>query len=167
MNADSSKTDQTLTMQHTANVESESITVSSVPEVTVEIEITNPSNNEADASEEKRINTKALNGLRGIMAIYVMVFHSLFFCEWEIDILGYVPMTIFILISGFVLALNDGKRIYSATKCCTELCPDKEDKSKFDGKNFYQRRCARIIPLFWLTNLLAIPLFLLNNSFDR
>merc|ERR1719295_884943 len=162
MSADSSTSDPTLTIQHTANVESESISVSAVP---VEIEITNPPNNEADTLEEKRINSKALNGLRGIMAIYVMVFHSLYFCEWEIDILGYIPMTFFILLSGFVLALNDGKRIYSATNCCTELCPDKEDKSRFDGKNFYQRRCARTIPLFWLTNLLAIPLFLLNNTF--
>merc|ERR1719334_2904890 len=125
------------------------------------IEITN-----LNIKEEERINTKALSGLRGIMAIHVMVYHTLRNCEWEIDILGYVPMTFFILISGFVLALNDGKRIYSATKCCTELCPDKEDKSRFDGKNFYQRRCARTIPLFWLTNLLAIPLFLLNNNFD-
>jgi len=124
------------------------------------IEITNLS------TKEERINTKALSGLRGIMAIHVMVYHTLRNCEWEIDIMGYVPMTFFILMSGFVLALNDGKRIYSPTKCCTELCPDKEDKSKFDGKNFYQRRCARTIPLFWLTNLMAIPLFLLNNTFD-
>ena len=70
-------------------------------------------------------------------------------------------MTFFFLLSGFLLGLNEGSKCkqYSPTKCCTELKGDPEDKSRFDGKNFYQRRIARTVPLFYLTNLMCIPLY--------
>ena len=65
------------------------------------------------------------------------------------------------------------KRQYKLTKCCTELksyTNSSNDKSiadrersqselvHYDAKNYYQRRIARILPLFYLTNIIAIPL---------
>lgn len=120
--------------------------------------------NDQNASREKvRVDSSALTGLRGFLAIHVMVFHFLLWCDWEIDILGSVVMTFFFLLSGFSLALCDGKRIYSRTPCCGEMgCVslNSEDANvmRFDGKHFYQRRIARTLPLYYLANLVEIPL---------
>jgi len=116
------------------------------------------------ALDPKPINTTALIGLRGILAVYVMVYHSFLLSTLRINILGTIPVTFFILISGFVLALNHGKRMYYPTKCCTELTGDPADKSRFDAKHFYQRRAARTLPLFYLLNLTSIPLIFGGHS---
>ena len=105
-----------------------------------------------------KVDTTALNGLRGILAMYIVVYHSLFFSEATMNILGRVLMTFFFLISGFVTALNDGKRQYAPTKCCTELCTNSQDEAHFDAKHFWRRRFARTMPLFYLTNIMCIPL---------
>ena len=76
-------------------------------------------------------------------------------------------MTFFIVLSGIVLASSSGKRIYSPTKCCTELCPDREDESKFDRTSFYQKRFARTIPMFWLTNVVKCHTVICPLSFDN
>eukprot|EP01084_Bolivina_argentea_P316174 547981_1 len=122
------------------------------------INVTNP---------PQRINTKALNGLRGIIAFHIMVHHSFEFSKFKQNLLGSVQMPLFFLISGFILALNDGKILYSLTKCCTELQKYTEthkNENKFNGRNFYQRRIARTIPIYYLTSFAAIPLVFIGYS---
>ena len=121
--------------------------------------------NTEDKSKTERIDTKALNGLRGILSVHIMIFHALLYSKSQINILGSVQMSLFFLISGFIFGLSEGKQKYLTTKCCTELksYADHENEDEtgfkhFDGKNFYQRRMARILPLFYLTNLICIPL---------
>ena len=111
------------------------------------------------------INTTAITGFRGFMAIYIMMFHSLISSKSEFNILGSILMPFFFLISGFVLGMNEGKQQYLPTKCCAELCsktsnPPKNAHglSQFDATHFYQRRIARTLPLFYLTNIMCIPL---------
>lgn len=91
--------------------------VSSSPYVPLELVATKKSNGPDESpviSKENEFDTKALNGLRGVMALYVeleyhskgvkiwefvctcicvmptqiMVFHSLLFSEWRVDIIG-------------------------------------------------------------------------------
>eukprot|EP01083_Nonionella_stella_P250748 865930_1 len=122
------------------------------------INVTNP---------PQRINTKALNGLRGIIAFHIMVHHSFEFSKFKQNLLGSVQMPLFFLISGFILALNDGKILYSLTKCCTELQKYTEthkNENKFNGRNFYKRRIARTIPIYYLTSFAAIPLVFIGYS---
>ena len=71
-------------------------------------------NGENDSSSNKsqneiKIDSHALNGLRGLISLHVMVFHSLIYSHVGWNILGSVPMSMFILISGFLISLNDGR----------------------------------------------------------
>lgn len=113
---------------------------------------------DAEESQSTNINTTALTGMRGILSLQIVVFHALLFCKWRYNILGSTSMTFFFLISGFLLGLRDGKQKYFPTPCCGELSKS-WDKSRFDGKHFYQRRMARTLPLYYLTNLMCIPLY--------
>eukprot|EP01084_Bolivina_argentea_P151398 264246_1 len=120
--------------------------------------------NAINTQPQQRIDTQALTGLRGIAAVHIMIFHSLLYSKLQWNILGSVQMPLFFLISGYIFGLSDGKQKYYPTKCCTELtrfpasfATDHEHKH-FDGKHYYQRRIARTLPLFYLTNLMCIPL---------
>ena len=122
-----------------------------------ELQSTNDTHNDETLNNAK-INTTAINGLRGFLAIYIVVFHSLVFSKVEVNILGSTVMTFFFLISGFVLGMNDGKRQYAPTKCCSELCISPQDEAHFNAKHFWRRRIARTLPLFYLTSIMCIPL---------
>eukprot|EP01083_Nonionella_stella_P120033 359302_1 len=117
------------------------------------------------------IDTEALNGLRGVLSVHIMIFHALFFSKLQINLLGSVQMSMFFLLSGYIFGLSEGKTKYKLTKCCTELktFPDSEtsDKKHFDGGHFYQRRIARTLPLYYLTNIVCIPLIYGGYSWNR
>jgi len=114
-------------------------------------------------ANKQNVNTQALNGLRGFLSIYIMLFHTLLFSKWQFNILGSVPMTFFFLLSGFVLGLNEGKRQYLPTICCTELT--KRGDGHYDARNFYQRRIARTLPLYYVTNIMCIPLIRAGHAY--
>ena len=63
---------------------------------------------------------------------------------------------LFCAISVFVILT--GKELYEPTKCCTELKKFDDGKRHFDGKNYYQRRMARPLPMFYFSNLVMIPI---------
>lgn len=97
-----------------------------------------------------RIDTSALDGLRGLAALHVVVGHLV-----PNNFLALQPasqMPLFYLLSGFTLALSYGRR--------------KEEDISFLKKiksalKFYQNRFARTAPSFYLSNLLA---FLVGNK---
>ena len=127
----------------------------------------NESNNDKHSTSNK-IDTNALNGLRGVLALHIMLHHSFQFSKLQLSLLGGIQMPLFFLISGFILALNDGsKKIYSNTKCCSELkkfTSSDEAENKFNARNFYLRRIARTVPLYYLSNLIVEPLVFFGYS---
>ena len=99
------------------------------------------------------VNTLAFNGLRGIVSVHIMIFHCFFWCQenmYRFDLLGSVEMSFFFFMSGFILSINE------------TIKQDKfGDKGDYNGKrhwiNFYRRRFARTLPLFYLVNAIYAP----------
>ena len=60
--------------------------------------------------KKPKINTLALNGLRGFVAVYIMIFHSFHYSKSGVDLLGSVWMPIFFLISGFIFGIVESKK---------------------------------------------------------
>lgn len=71
----------------------------------------NPLNNLAEAAAVQ-VNMDALTGLRGVCAIWIMVFHCLFFSKLGWDIEGSAVMPLFLMLSGFTLAIVYGRYKY-------------------------------------------------------
>ena len=90
------------------------------------------------------LDTRPLDGLRGLAALYIVLFHYLRFCwtgaeapvSFHVDLLGQMAVNLFYLISGFVLAFA-----YVGA---------------MDVHSFYVRRISRIMPLFYFSNFYAI-----------
>ena len=118
----------------------------------------------------------ALNGLRGLAAFHIMIFHYISESEElaaaavEVNLNGSLQMPLFFLLSGFSLALAYGKTEWNVKCCC--CCGQNQEEEKelpsFKSWDFYRNRFARIGPLYYLTSLLAYPLWLLgkNEMFD-
>lgn len=53
----------------------------------------------------------------------------------------------------------------SPTKESPVDADDCTDVKIYDGKNFYQRRAARTLPLYYLTNIMVIPLIYVGHGF--
>jgi len=88
-----------------------------------------------------RIDTRALDGLRGVAAVHVMTGHY-----WGVGCPG-VEMSLFFLLSGFSLTLAYGRE------------KEKDDnlliKTVINTLKFYQNRIARIGPCHYLSNVVA------------
>ena len=92
---------------------------------------------------KSQMNLHALNGLRGFIVIYIVIYHLLYWIgdadKVFLDTLGAALMPFFFVISGYVLAINE--TLNPTTK-----------------RNFYQRRFARTIPLYYLVNIVTVGL---------
>ena len=88
-------------------------------------------------------------------------------------------MPLFFLLSGFCMTLGYGKKKFTcSTICCgpckTNLncCKNKNEDGKdevevvFDSWNFYKSRFTRILPVYYLTLLYALPLLFLGHLYD-
>lgn len=93
--------------------------------------------------------------LRGIAAMLVLVYHVIEIGQWKafpsdwpavIFRVGWIGVDLFLVISGFVIALS--------------ALSDRHDAT--GQQNFLVRRLARIAPLYWLTILVCV--FLLRPS---
>merc|ERR1739838_746616 len=95
----------------------------------------------------EKIDSRALNGLRGFASIHVMAFHLLQPRGWmgADSLCGSVEMPVSFLLSGFCLALGNGKTKWDG---CTTLCTDKVG-NYFDYRRFFLNRIARIGPLYY------------------
>jgi peptidoglycan/LPS O-acetylase OafA/YrhL len=83
---------------------------------------------------------RALTGLRGIAAIYVMIFHFVplvSFSGLEMTFIGhgYLAVDLFFVLSGFVMALNYGRMFEARWTARTYM-------------TFLGRRIARVYPLY-------------------
>ena len=81
----------------------------------------------------------AHNGMRGLLAFYIMLFHALAFSTgWDLH--GSALMPVFFLLAGYSLAIVYGKR------------------PRFDIKHYYRNRFARIASVYYVAMLIALPL---------
>lgn len=92
------------------------------------------------------VQMTAHNGLRGLLAVWVMVFHCVLYSDYPIDLQGSSFMPFFFLLSGFSLVVTYGGK--------TE-----EDGIFTDKKSFYRNRFARAFPVYYVCTFLAIPLW--------
>lgn len=89
---------------------------------------------------------KAHTGIRGLLAFYIMLFHALFYSAgWNLH--GSALMPVFFLLAGYSLAIVYGKQ-----------------QSKFDVKDYYRNRFARIAPVYYVAMLIALPLAVFGRS---
>lgn len=94
---------------------------------------------------------KSLTGLRGIVALWVTVFHFSYFKSFWIQSVvgkGYVAVDIFFVLSAFLLAVSYSGKFQHLT---------------FDGvKTFYKKRINRIYPVYFLS-VVFLFLFIIKN----
>ncbi|MGH6890147.1 MAG: acyltransferase family protein [Rhizomicrobium sp.] len=86
-----------------------------------------------------------LDGLRGVCALSVLLYHSSnFFCRGGVLQHGYLAVDVFFILSGFVIALNY------------------EEKLKKGGSalEFLRSRGRRLFPTYWLGATLNLAVFL-------
>jgi len=93
------------------------------------------------------VNMDSHNGLRGIFAVMVMVFHNFHYAETNINLQGSAVMTLFFLLSGFSLSAVYGKPAVDGGSA--SWCSPKWGR-------FYRNRFARVMPAFWAVNLLGL-----------
>jgi len=95
---------------------------------------------------------RALTGIRGLAALYVVCFHVFIPIptNWRIMAHGYIAVDLFFMLSGFVMAMNYGHMFqqHITLRSC---------------RIFFSRRFARIYPLYLLTLLLAFLLVLTGH----
>ena len=104
----------------------------------------------------------AHTGMRGLLALWIVVFHCLYYSlGWSLH--GSALMPLFFLLSGYSLAITYGKTEYKSRS----LDDDKErrkQRSKFDFRSFYQNRFARIAPIYYVATLIALPLSIFGHG---
>lgn len=89
------------------------------------------------------LDTHALNGLRGVAALHIFLYHYLRMIWvaplgqiWSFDTYGEVELSLFYLLSGFVLTLNFRRAVPYAA--------------------FVVKRVARLAPLYYCSNALVL-----------
>lgn len=104
----------------------------------------------------------AHTGMRGLLAIWIVIFHCLLYSVgWNLQ--GSALMPLFFLLSGYSLAIGYGR--------ANDSSPRKDNApkwpipgSRFDFKSFYQNRFARIIPVYYVGLLMALPLCIFGHG---
>lgn len=140
------------------------------------------------------INLQDHNGLRGISAVWIVVFHCFWFAKYSVDLQGSTMMPLFFLLSGFSLTIGYYKKLVANPASYT-LVPVQSSKPELLEENnkvidqssvlsvpnlgaenpeiakqntsnapsvlswvkFQYFRALRIMPVYYLTFLLAIP----------
>ena len=69
-----------------------------------------------------KFDSTALNGIRGIAAIHIVLFHGFTYCTFEFNIYAQVHMPLFFLLSGFCMTLGYGKTKYDGYEVCCGPC---------------------------------------------
>ena len=104
----------------------------------------------AAAGAGDRVDTAALTGLRGFAALHIAVGHYGLFAGWlQVGLFGGWSLSLFYLLSGFVLTLG-----YARAQ--TDRAHD--PPPPFAAAAFLRKRFARVFPLYLITNLLGLPL---------
>lgn len=136
-----------------------------------------------------KVDTKAIDGLRGLATIHIMLNHMVELTDIKfLDFGGSNALGLFYVISGFVMILAYGQKQYSSDfgsatwfyDCIDfiyrgHLLPylpqrinshsDIQGASKFPISGYLVKRYARMVPMYYLTNLLSLPYYLSTSWF--
>ncbi len=89
---------------------------------------------------------KAHTGIRGLLAFYILLFHTLMYSTgWNLH--GSALMPVFFLLAGYSLAIVYGNRLPT-----------------FEVRHYYRNRFARIAPVYYAVMLIALPLAVFGRS---
>lgn len=136
----------------------------------------------APINQRGKVDFQSHEGLRGAASIWILLFHSILFSKLipdqkSIDFQGSSIMPLFFMLSGFSLAAAYGSSKYilndtwwrffligRGTSSSTVLSSSSEEKDEveikaFNFSAFYRNRFARVLPLYYLCNILSIPLW--------
>ena len=99
---------------------------------------------------QKPREIRSLTGLRGIAAVWVMIFHAEFYQNpWNVPRVivdhGYLAVDLFLILSGYVMALNYGHLFRDRVSLPTAMA-------------FLRRRFARTYPLYFVMTCLVLAL---------
>lgn len=108
-----------------------------------------------------------LDGLRGIAAVWIVLFHSFHYSKlWYIDLQGSTLMPLFFLLSGFTLTIGYHKRFtgttYNTISDITINESNINNNAEFklsnrDLKRYFYNRCIRVLPVYYICMAIAIP----------
>ena len=134
--------------------------------------IRNMERNGIQRTDSDRADKGSLNGLRGIFAFHVMVFHSCMFLgggTWpKLNLYANIDMPLFFLLSGFSLVLAYGRTEWggSSLTCrndstqgasgVTDAETLEKPSNNFNAWEFYKKRLIRILPLHYLGTILVL-----------
>ena len=112
--------------------------------------------------ELQKVDMKAHNGFRGLLSLHIAIFH---YFLWNKDkrfgIGGSAIMPLFFLLSGYTLGVvYGGKPGIGASSRDGSYC-----SCSRNDKKFYRNRFARIMPTFWLSNLLCVPVIFYGQHY--
>lgn len=98
-----------------------------------------------------KVDMDAHVGLRGVAAVWIMLFHCSFYSTLGIDLQGSSIMPLFFLLSGFSLTVTYCKhpRIDSSSNT---IIP------QFNENSFFWNRLSRVIPVYYLGLCISLPL---------
>ena len=106
-------------------------------------------------------------GLRGILCVWVMIFHCFLYCKSPIDLQGSSLMPFFFLLSGYTLMVATNAKSSAEASGSSVLVPQNGipvhqangvllDLNKLD---FYRNRFVRAFPTYYLCTAFALPLW--------
>ena len=102
----------------------------------------------------RKIDTKALTGLRGIVALHIAISHYSG-GGLGVDLLGGPSLALFYILSGYIMTIGYASKL---------IHPDVNQRrlaKPLDKKRFMVNRIARLFPLYWFTNLWVFPFILM------
>ncbi|RYG95474.1 hypothetical protein EON65_55925, partial [archaeon] len=115
------------------------------------------------------VDLQGQHGLRGLLAVWVMVFHCVIFSKCPVDLQGSSLMPMFIMLSGFSLTVAYGKKDVAEYQQVESYYHEEGQsdgvrhnvaRKPLDFIKFYHNRLVRLIPVYYLCSLSAIPLWL-------
>lgn len=122
-----------------------------------------PPNTEAQRSV---VDMDDHSGLRGFMALWIVVFHALFYAHDPVDIQGSSLMPMFFLLSGFSLTVSYYSKLLGKTakplevslKAKDDDMIEQEGKPKVTYLQFVVNRLLRVLPVYYICNFVVLPL---------
>ena len=105
------------------------------------------------SSTGRRINFSDLddqNGIRGISAVWIMMFHCFIYSVLGWNLLGSTLVPLFYLLSGYSLAIGYTGRMTKPI--------DSSSTPKVSLLKFYYNRVIRVMPVYYICFLFAMPI---------
>lgn len=127
-------------------------------------EITEGVMNSKMKARAKKVDLDGHVGLRGICALWIMIFHAFIYSKTPLDFQGSSIMPLFFILSGYTLSV--------AYAVEPDVVPEDEERGplkeegrhipavvadEFDIYRFHRNRFARVFPLYYICCLAAIP----------